>query len=348
MERQRSTTVVLLDHRMGAGGVGRYGRLLARGLHDLDRGPAVAVAVVRRGSTGTRRALTAPYTPWGRAWVAGAAARCAVDVVHNLSFETPPTRRPVVVTVNDVIPLEHPRSMPNAARRVAFRRIVRTTLRRAAAIVVPSARTASALLEHVGPPAGQLLVVPHAVDPAFRPASATARAAARHRFARGGRYVAVVGGARPHKNLDAVVSIAADLTRGCGVEVVLRGPPVRSRWVRTVGPLSDPDLRSLYAGAEVVVVPSVVEGYGYPAVEAAACGVPVVCSDALGAVEVLGGAPVITDVTDPSALTRSVVGVLADEARAQDRVRAGLVATSALTPRAMAAVTYRLYREVAG
>jgi glycosyltransferase involved in cell wall biosynthesis len=336
---------VLLDARMGVGGVGRYGHLLHRGLDELSTG--CDVTVLEQGGGRVGGLLTAPYTPWGRRVVARRARDLPVDVVHNLSFEAPPTRLPLAVTVNDVIPLEHPASMPSRVRRTAFRRILGRTVRRADAVLVPSPRAAATLREHVGGPQGRLVIVPLAVDPVFRPAPAGLQAAARRRFADGRRYVAAVSTGRAHKNLGVLSTVADEVARRAGADVVLRGPaPVGRSRVRAVEHLSDEDLRLLYAGAAAAVVCSHVEGYGYTAVEAAACGTPVVCGPGLGALAALEGAVVVTDVEDPSAIADALIELLDDQAASCRLASAALAATAALTPAAMAAATLEVYREI--
>jgi len=336
---------VLLDARMDIGGVGRYGSTLRAGLRDLPDGPEVVV--IDRLPAGPRRLAAAPYTPWGRALVARSARVSAADIVHNLSFEAPPVPVPLVVAVHDVIPIEHPASMPSPLRRAEFRRVVATTLRRADAVIVPSERTAAAIRNVVGVPGCRLAVVPYAVDPVFRPATDAERATARRRFAGGRRYVAAVTTARAHKNLDGVLALGRALAGRGDVEVVVRGPSVTaSAPALVVGPLRDEDLRMLYAGADVALVCSHVEGYGLPAVEAAACGTPVVCGPGIGALSVLAGAATVADVGDPASVAGAIACLLDDQRAAAASRAAGLAAAARLTPAVMAAATVEVYREV--
>ena len=88
-------------------------------------------------------------------------------------------------------------------------------------------------------------------------------------------------------------------------------PPLAGR-VRHLGYVSDPDREALYRSAAVVVLPSLDEGFGLPALEAMTLGVPVVASNRGALPEVLGGAGVLVDPLDASAIAGALERVLTD------------------------------------
>ena len=90
--------------------------------------------------------------------------------------------------------------------------------------------------------------------------------------------------------------------------------------VRFPGFIDDDDLPAVYQGAELVVFPSLYEGFGLPLLEAMACGVPVVASNTSALPEVAGGAAMLVDPLDVDALARAVAGVL-DDAALRGRLR---------------------------
>jgi glycosyltransferase involved in cell wall biosynthesis len=96
--------------------------------------------------------------------------------------------------------------------------------------------------------------------------------------------------------------------------------------VRTLGYLPDPDLIRLVAGAAALVLPSVYEGFGLPALEALACGTPVVASDLPALREVLGDQAELVPPDDPAALAAALARALDDPggepARAARQTRA--------------------------
>lgn len=87
----------------------------------------------------------------------------------------------------------------------------------------------------------------------------------------------------------------------------------------------DEDLRRFYSCADVLVFPSLHEGFGWPPLEAMACGCPVVASRAASLPEVCGDAAVYVNPGDAAAMAAAIQRLLADPAYCKDRVRAGLL-----------------------
>ncbi len=126
-------------------------------------------------------------------------------------------------------------------------------------------------------------------------------------------YLLFVGALEPRKGPD-VLARALELARPRGFEtrVVVVGSGrldglLRMPGVEAAGRLTDAGLSRLYAGAEALVVPSRLEGYGLPAVEALAHGTPVIGSDLPEAREVLGDAATYVPADDPEALARALL-----------------------------------------
>jgi glycosyltransferase involved in cell wall biosynthesis len=229
------------------------------------------------------------------------------------------------------VPLDHPASLPNPLGRLVYRRVLERSLVRATRVIVPSPATKERLVQ-LGADPERIDVVPLGVGPGFRPSTAVEREEARRRFAGGRRYVVASTGARAHKNLAGLARAAALLPED--VLVVATGRLEAPR-VRFVGELGGADLALLYGGAEAMVLPAFVEGFGLPAVEALACGVPVVCGPRTGALPFLGAGAVVADVGDPADLASAVRTVLDGR-----RPAAGV---SELTAGAMAAATVAVY-----
>jgi glycosyltransferase involved in cell wall biosynthesis len=147
-------------------------------------------------------------------------------------------------------------------------------------------------------------------------------------------YILSVGNFLPHKNLVRLVRAFAGLTEAIRREcsLVLAGDcsgrrdsvldearrlGIERRVVLT-GVIADADLPALYAGCEVFIMPSLDEGFGLPAVEAMACGAPVIASDRASLPEVVGDAALLVDPSRADAIGAALAAVLSDRALRED------------------------------
>jgi glycosyltransferase involved in cell wall biosynthesis len=118
--------------------------------------------------------------------------------------------------------------------------------------------------------------------------------------------------------------------------------------VHRLGAVSRSDLEGLYAGALALVAPSYAEGYGLPALEAAACGTPAVVSDLPAFRETLGDAALRVPAGDEAALA-GALGRVAGDAALRERLAAGAAAAIAgRTWEAAAEAAHEVLREAAG
>lgn len=274
-----------------------------------------------------------------------ASSRWQADLVHGLHVEIPPSLTPTVVTVQDLIPLDFPGSMPNPLRRLLYRRVLAAALRRARRVIVPSPGTRERLEGH-GVDHRRIVVVPHGTGPGFRPLTGKERVDARNAFGGGRPYVVASTGTRPHKNLAGLVQAAKSM--GDDVVVAVTGTPPRPAppGLVFVGRLDEVALARFYGGAEVMVLPALVEGFGFPALEALACGVPVVCGPGTGAVAYLAAGMVEVDVRRPEELAAAVRSLLYDDGLRARLGAAGRRAAAPLTVDAMARATLAVYLDV--
>ncbi len=260
-------------------------------------------------------------------------------LVHRFDCRLPPAPREVV-TVHDLAPLRYDDEgvMP---------RNVGEGLRRALAVVCPSEFSAQELraeydLERVH-------VVSNGLDPVFldpRPLPTSEREA----LGLPPRYVLHTGGATRRKNLAALAAAWPEVRRQHpDVALVLCGPPDDRRTslfaglagTHMLGKLPRPTLVWLMAAAAVVVVPSRYEGYGLPAAEAMACGVPVVAARCASLPEVLDGHGLLVE-PDADGLAEGMAAALAPvEAQGLASARATAIARTWETSAERYATIYR-------
>jgi alpha-1,3-rhamnosyl/mannosyltransferase len=170
-------------------------------------------------------------------------------------------------------------------------------------------------------------------------------------------YIAAFGVPKAYKNIGALVTAFARIRqRRPEVRLVLiggdggAGAQMRSAnldpHVTVTGSLHDDDLRALMSGARVFVVPSLVEGFGLPALEAMALGTPLVISDTEALREVTGGAALRFDPADPAQLADVIVSALEDDALRRDLAARGRARAAQFRWPRTAAETLAVYDRV--
>lgn len=243
-----------------------------------------------------------------------------VDVVHATALVPPPTRLPLVVTVHDVMPLTHPHFFAAAAQEMQRRQLA--AARRAAAVVTTCQATAEEIARVGDLPRERIVVAPLGVLPAQASGVDGGDEVPEE------PYLLAVGALTPRKGAEVLARAASLLGPGCPPVLVVGPDGWRSDEVRralrqadtggrlrVLGSVDDATLRRLYAGAQVVVQPSLAEGYGMPLLEAMAFGAPVVASDIPAAAEVAGECALLVPPGDARALADAVAALLDDPAR---------------------------------
>lgn len=258
-------------------------------------------------------------------------ARVGADVLHSPHY-TRPLRPgvPVTVTLHDATFFSHP-ELHGRVKGVFFRAAIRTAVRRAQTLVVPSAATRDEVVRYTGAHVDRFFVAHHGVDTdVFRavPAEECARVAAELGVGPEG-YVAFLGTLEPRKNVPELirgwvravealpVPPALVLAGGRGWDDAV-GPAVAAvpSGLRVLRPgyLPLADLAPYLAGARVVAYPSLGEGFGLPVLEAMACGASVLTTDRLSLPEVGGDAVAYCGTTAPE-IGDALAALLADDAR---------------------------------
>jgi len=281
-----------------------------------------------------------------------------VDLVHHPRHLVPPgigRGTPSVVTVHDVLPLSHPEYFSTLIR-VRYRPLARAAVRAADLVLTGSRHSAGQLTELLDVDPGCVVVTPYGVEGRFRPVGRDAGWLA-ERFGVRSRYVLCVGTLEPRKNLvgalrafgrlagsveDCVLVVAGG--RGWRNEEFERELARESGRVVLTGFVSDEELVRLYSGAELFLFPSLAEGFGFPVLEAMACGAPVVSSDRTSLPELVGDAGVLVDPGDEAAVAAACERVLGDEAFAAGLRERGLERAARYSWDTCAAATVAAYR----
>jgi glycosyltransferase involved in cell wall biosynthesis len=239
----------------------------------------------------------------------------AVDVVHDMGFVVPPSTAPLVATIHDLLFRRYPEHYPRHTRLVLERGVA--LARRHARLVICPSETTMAACREAGIGSDRLRLVPWGV----RPVEEEPGSEHVDRYRLGRPYVLFVGTVEPRKNLHRVLAAFDRLGRR-DLELVLVGPRgwketlpdpgASADRVRWLGAVPRADLPGLYAGASVVVYPSLAEGFGLPVLEAMAAGSAVVTSRGTAMEEVADGAAVLVDPLDVEAISDGVARILDD------------------------------------
>jgi len=297
------------------------------------------------------------------------------DVVHicdhsNAMYVRHLRSKPHVVTSHDMLAIrsahgEFPRNQTGWTGRILQRWIL-GGLRRAQRIACVSNATRLDVLRFANRDEASVEVVPNGLFFPYAPVAEVAAAAEARRkgesvdaaiFEKHGvpakRYLLHVGGSHWYKNRRGALAIHAALRRRFGAEsplLVMVGAPL-SREVPGVevrAHAESPELAALYSGAELLLFPSLEEGFGMPSLEAQACGCRVLTTRKPPMTEVGGDAAFyLADPTDAEAGAGRLIEILAqDESTRAEAVKRGLENAARFTNERMVADYVRIYEEV--
>jgi glycosyltransferase involved in cell wall biosynthesis len=264
-------------------GIGRYARSLLVALKDEAE---------RRGGTIVETNRPRRVDVFHSPWIDGALLR---------------PRIPAVVTLHDLVPLKRPGEYMRHGLRFRMRYLA---VERAQRLIVPTQAVADDACEMLKVEPEFVHVVHEAPDRAFSPRDDETVADVRSRYGLPERYLVWVGGLR-HPDPRKRVAAMADAPRE--LPLVLVGDP--GQWAKEIdgviltGAVDDDDLAAIYTGAHALVFPSDDEGFGLPAVEALACGTPVVACDLPALREVLGDRATFVECDDLSGLMAAALEV---------------------------------------
>jgi glycosyltransferase involved in cell wall biosynthesis len=286
------------------------------------------------------------------------------DLFHSHNYHAPPFLPcPLVLTVHDLTPLNHPPSRAASFGKPLLGLLFKMAVAQAQRIIVPSQWTSRDLRSRLKVPAERIRVIPEGVDDRFgRRPDNNQIARVRHTYNLPERFLLYVGRWRPHKNIPTMVRafnrIASQPT-GTGLHLVVAGSrdpqrldlfggtsPDVTGLLRFTGFVSDEDLPAVYSLATALVVPSFAEGFGLTALEGMACGTPVIAANAGALPEVCGDAAMLVDPWSETAMAQAMGRVLSDQALRVQLAGKGQDQARRFTWQETSGLTMQVYREV--
>jgi glycosyltransferase involved in cell wall biosynthesis len=308
---------LLVDDRwVGLHGIGRFASEV---VHRLP--PAVSMPPGLR-----------PSNPLDPLWTSLQIARIHPDVYFSPGYNPPlSSSAPYIFTIHDLMHLRVAEER-SPAKRLYYEHIVRPALAKAFKVLTVSNFSKQEIVEWGGIPPQKVLVVGNGVSSGFLPTGT------RHVETR--PYFFYIGNRRPHKNLARLLKAfhSAHLAH----DVILLCSGIRdgaiSRWiheagldescVRFTGEIPEERISDYYRGALAVLMPSLYEGFGLPALEAMACGTPVLASNCTSLPEVVGDAGLLVDPLDVAAITDGICRILQDAELRKELTTRGLAQAS--------------------
>jgi len=245
---------------------------------------------------------------------------------------------PALVTMHDVFAFTEPH--PERIARFREQAPIKRAARDATHIVTDSVWSRDEIVRVLGVASDRVSVVHPAPDPFWFPTLGDVLPAE----IAGRTYALLVGVREPRKNARLALEACARAMAGTSDMLVIVGElaPSDRAFARSLSlrcgeiSASDPLLRALYRNAGAVLVPSLAEGFGMVAVEALACGAPVIASNATALPEATDGAALLLDPRDPAAWASAIREIFDDEARASS-LRASAASRFTFSDRARAA-----------
>lgn len=370
---KRPGYLIGIDARLNAyreGGIAEYTRRLIEALTTLDRQNSYAILHHAKSTTNLatsahfqrKNVYTPPHHRLERLSFSAEILRFRLDLLHSPDFIPPlfGVRRKVI-TVHDLNFVHYPQ-FQTADSLQYYAGHIRTATREAEHILADSEATKTDLVNLLNVPPEKITVHMLGLDPAFKPLPAEQIRETRAKFNLPMSYILFVGTFEPRKNLTGLLEAyqrlrTVEKSTPPLVIVGRRGwlyEPIFKRveelhltehviWLEDV-PFAD--LPGVYNGAAVLTLPSFYEGFGFPPLEAMACGIPTVVSDRGSLPEVVGNTGLMIDPDHGDALVDALQKALIDDSFRQQSRLSGLKRAALFSWQHTAEIVLSVYQRV--
>ncbi len=281
-----------------------------------------------------------------------------LDLLHSPHFNIPVFyRKKMVVTVHDLIYLHEPTASRFKFGKIYVNELLKQIAKKASLVITVSEYTKKDLLEHFPRfSAERIVAIPEAPSAIFAKMPDHLLQDAKKRFGLSKPFILFVGTLKPHKNIPTLINAVKILRDSKGIEhdlVLVGRKDQRNKevlemihdnvFVKYLGEPSDKDLVSIYNLADVFVLPSFYEGFGLPALEAMACGTPVIVSNRCSLPEIVGSAGAIFDAGQVDALVGVLYNILFSQELRKNMSNIGLEQAGRFSWRKTAEETVKIY-----
>jgi len=293
------------------------------------------------------------------------------DLVHFTQFNHPIFYRGnYVVTIHDLILLK---TAGNPLKKFFYNLVMGDAVKHSKKIISVSEMTKKDIVSTYGGDADKIETIYHGIDQEKfgaenRKQKTENSAKTLEKYGILGKYLLYVGAWKSHKNLRRLLEASAKVRQSTDIQLVLVGKidhdePKLIEKIESINnsalssQLSVPivltgaidinsgELPALYSGAAVYIMPSLLEGFGWPPLEAMACGTPVVASETSCIPEILGDAALYFDPLSVEDMANKIEKVLADDDLRIKLIEKGLKQSARYTWSETARKTYQIYQD---
>jgi glycosyltransferase involved in cell wall biosynthesis len=289
-------------------------------------------------------------------------ARERIDV-----FLTPYFKAPIfsssytVLIINDIMPLLFPEES-GLFRRLYFRLMLGIAARRATKIMTISENSRDDIVRIFKVPVDKIKVVHLGIEESFR-SSETRIEEIRRKYALPRKFILYVGNLKPHKNVKGLIEAYEKLPAKMKEEYkLILGAPKSDKYcpgiektirerrlihdILFTGFIEERDLPAVYQMSSLFAFPSLYEGFGFPPLEAMACGCPVVSSNTSSMPEILGEAALFFNPNDIEEMSLVIRQMLEDEKLRNNFRQKGLERAKLFTPEKMTRIIISLLESI--
>ncbi|MBI4708381.1 MAG: glycosyltransferase family 4 protein [Candidatus Omnitrophica bacterium] len=282
----------------------------------------------------------------------------SLDLVHVPHFNAPLTRiNNLVITIHDLIYLKFDGSS-SFVKKAASKLVISNAIKNASKIIAVSENTRRDIQHYFPLSKGKIEVIYEDSDPVFlKNINSEKMQEIKKKYNLPDKIILFVGTLKKHKNIERLVDAYLSMKKR-GIEhllvVIGRYRPqepeilkkINSSGAVYLGEVPLDDLIAIYNFATVLVIPSLYEGFGLPALEAMTCGLPVAASCLASLPEVIGEAGVLFNPYDVSDMANKIIEVLVDEKLRQGLIKKGRQRLEKFSWQKTAQETLGIYREV--
>jgi len=252
------------------------------------------------------------------------------DLFHSPTYSIPLVlAKKGIITIHDLIHLIFPRDY-SLGHRLFYRLIVRRAVSRCPKVFTVSEKSKDDIVSFLQGHKERIVITPNGLDPHWAPKPLDTEFNRRYGLDQG--YLVFVGNPKPHKNFFRVLSAFEVLVKedhypgklvAIGIPSQQLSAEVRDR-VLCLPHSNDEDLGLFYSGAELLLAPSLYEGFGLPVLEAMACGCPVLIGNQGALPEIAGDIGLQVDPNQVSSIVNGVRQVLRNKTLSQKMREQGL------------------------